>query len=119
MKKKRFVIFVASIFIIGGLLAGILYIPEKPCDSMTDLDEIADHIGACVGDYYDNRDTTNDGRWSGMMESIAVITVYPEKNEVEVGMVKSTFWKKQIFRREVINSKYVKFVNCESYMVND
>ena len=53
------------------------------------------------------------------MESIAVITVYPEKNEVEVGMVKSTFWKKQIFRREVINSKYVKFVNCESYMVND
>ena len=49
MKKKRFVIFVASIFIIGGLLAGILYILEKPCDSMTDLDEIADHFGACVG----------------------------------------------------------------------
>ena len=117
MKKKKYVVFFVSLFIIGGLLFGVLYIPEKSCDSMTDLDEISDYIGDQVATYYDNRDAIDDARLKQVVENVSAITVYPEKNEVEVALKECTFGNKQLFRREIINSKYVKFV--EGYVVND
>lgn len=117
-KNKYFVYMIASLFIIGIITFGVLYIPEKPCDSLTDLDEISEHIADYIGDYFDNDIPTDNAKLNEMVESIAVVTVYPQLDEVEVAIVDCTFWKKQMFRREIINSKYVEFSDCESGVVN-
>ena len=118
MKRRRYIIFIASLFIIGVTAFGVLYIPEKPCDSLTDLDEISEHIADYIGGYFDNDIPTDNAKLNEMVESIAVVTVYPQWDEVEVAIVDCTFWKKQMFRKEIINSKYVKFSDCESGIVN-
>ena len=84
---------------------------------MTDLNAISEYIADYYVDYYDNKDSMDDARLKQAIENVSAITVYPEKNEVVVMLKECTFWNKQLFRREIINSKYVKFV--EGYVVND
>ena len=53
------------------------------------------------------------------IESIAIVSPRTQQGEVVVAIVDCTFWKKQIFRRKIVNSKYVRFENTDSYAIND
>ena len=116
MKKRRIKLGLLALLIAGSITFGIMYIPEKPCDSFNDLAEISDYIADYIGDYLDHDIPHTNQRLNKMVESIAVVTVYPQRDEVEVAIVDCTFWKKQLFKREIINSKYIKFVDSKGVM---
>ena len=105
MKKKRRILSIATLFIVGSIIFGITYKPEKPNDSLTDIYEIQE----CIMEYMeDNRDSENK-RISEMVKTITSVGLSPREGCVVVYMKDCTFWKKNLFRKEIINSDQVYF----------
>ena len=114
MKKRRNMLGIALICVIGLFILGITYKPEKPGDSLTDIYEINTYIG----DYLANYVPSDNERLNELVETIVTSVPRKEEDVLVVGINNCTFWKKNLFRKEILNSKHVVFMECE-YGVND
>ena len=81
---------------------------------MTDIYEINTYIANYIKDYV----PSDNKRLNELVETI--VTSMPQKEEgvLVVGINNCTFWKRNLFRKEIINSKHVIFSECE-YGMND
>ena len=68
MKKRRIKLGLLALLIAGSITFGIMYIPEKPCDSFNDLAEISDYIADYIGDYLDHDIPHTNQRLNKMVE---------------------------------------------------
>ena len=104
--KRRYMLGVVLLLGIGISIFAITYKPEKPNDSLTDIYEIQ----ACIMEYMeDNRDSENK-RISELVKTITSVALSPREDCVVVSMKDCTFWKKNLFRKEIINSYQVYFL---------
>lgn len=113
--KSRYALGITILFIIGSIIFGVTYIPEKPCDSLTDVEEIGNYIV----DYMVNYVPSNDEKMNELMRTIGSVSPHPQWNDVWVCIKDCTFVKKQLFKREIINSPYIKFMEWGSGSVHD
>ena len=115
MKKRKRILSIVVLFIVGSIILGFVYIPKKPYDSSSDIAATGDYII----EYICNYDPSYNIMLNETIESIAMVSPRTQQDEVVVAIVDCTFWKKQMFRKKIANSKYVRFENWDSYAVND
>lgn len=105
MKKRKGILSVAAVFVICSIIFGITYKPEKPNDSLTDIYEIQ----ACIMEYMEDNEDSENKRISELIKTITSVGLSPREGCVVVSMKDCTFWKKNLFRKEIINSDQVYF----------
>jgi len=115
MEKRKRILSIAALFIVGCVIFEFVYIPKKTYDSSTDVEAIGEHII----EYMCNYVPSYNFMLNETIESITIVSPRSQQGEVVVAIVDCTFWKKQIFRKEIVNSKYVRFENRDMYTIND